>query len=164
MRLLFVFFASLFLVSGCKEKVECEKEVYLLPSGFRGKIMVFFNQEKGREKTFEGDSRVYMIPPSGYLLSQFPENGGCMNDNRIRFFYLDSLGHRTPLVYFMDSEGKNISQDENYVVFSLLSKKGSKNAFVIHLVGTAGEYENLTDGVRFLQPQKILDSLSSANP
>jgi len=153
------FILLLFLIfPGCRQSTKCEKEIFLLPKDFHGRLIVFFDQKDGQEKAFEGDARLYKVPQGGLMKSRFPKNGGCMSDNRIRFFYVDSLGQRAPLLYFLDMEGKKIPADSAYVVFSLLSNKG-KNPFVIHLVGSAMEFKQLTNDVKKLQPEKILKSL-----
>lgn len=160
MRFVFAVFVALSLMlSGCNQATKCEKEVYLIPSGFQGRIMIFFNQPDGQEVAYEGDARLYKIPSGGLMKSKFPKNGGCMNDHRLAFYYLDSLGNRKPLLYFLDMARKEIPPDSNYVVFSLLSDKGSRNAFVIHLVGSALEFEELTRNVNKQKPEEILKSL-----
>jgi hypothetical protein len=159
MRVRILVILSALFLTACGTKKECEREVYLLPPGFHGRIIVFFNQMDGAAQEFDSGARVYRIPESGYLKSRFAKNGGCMNNHRIRFFYADSTGQRTPLIYFLDFEGEKVGPDENYVVFSLLSGKTSKTDFVIHLVGTAREFNDLTSGIRGLSPESILDSL-----
>lgn len=104
---------------------------------------------------YENGARLYRIPPGGVLMSQFPPNGGCMNDNRLTFYYLDSLGNRKPLLYFLDMEGKQIPPDQNYVLFSLLSDKMKKIAFVTHIVGNASEFREMVQQVHLTDPEKI---------
>jgi hypothetical protein len=58
----------------CIRKAEGEK--FLIPSGYKGRIIVFFNQSKGSEKKYVDNTRIYQIPPSGILLTQFEENPG----------------------------------------------------------------------------------------
>lgn len=121
--------------------------------------MIFFDQQDGQEKAWEGEARLYRIPTSGIMKSRFPKNGGCMSDGRITFFYLDSLGNRIPLLYFLEMAGKKIPADSTYVVFSLLSDKTSRNPFAIHLVGTALEFTELVRDVKRHKPEDILRSL-----
>jgi hypothetical protein len=151
---------ALFLIlAGCTHTTPCEKEIYLVPKGFHGKIMIFFDRQDGQKKSYEGEARFFTVPPGGLMKSQFPKNGGCMNDRRLQFFSVDSLGNRLPLLYFLDMQGKQIPADSTYVVFSLLSNKGSRNPFVIHLVGSALEFAELTREVKRHKPEEILDSL-----
>ncbi len=159
MKHIVVVFLFLFVISGCKKSNKCEKEIYLLPDGFRGKLIVFFNQPDGQDIQYEDSARVYYIPQSGFLKSQFPKNGGCMNDGRINFFYLDSLGNRKPMDYFLNLPKDSLPRDRDYILFTLLSNKESKPDFVIHFVGHLSEFNELTGSVRYLDPVKILESL-----
>lgn len=148
------------MISGCEKSMQCEKEIYLLPDGFRGKMIVFFDQAGGEEMLYEDSARVYNIPPSGYLKTQFPKNGGCMNDNRLNFYYLDSLGIRKPLDYFLNLPKDSLPNDRDYVLFTFLSNPESKPDFVVHLLGSLYEFNELTQSMHLLQPVKILDSLN----
>jgi len=159
MKLIIGFVIGMIFFAGCKESVDCEREIYLMPEGFRGKVIVFFDQQDGQEKQFEGDARLYHIPPSGYLKSQFPKNEGCMGDNRIQFFYENSNGNRQVLDYFLNIDRDSIPREKDYVMFTFLSDKSAKPDFVIHCIGELREFNELTQSVRYLKPVEILDSL-----
>jgi len=154
-----ILLVPLFVMS-CRENRRCEKEIYLIPKNFKGKIIVFFDQKGGMPIQYEDSARIYKIPNSGFLRSQFPANGGCMSDNRIKFFYSDSLGNRTPCEYFLDIDIKKIPTERDYVLFTFLSEKDKKPSFVIHLVGNVSEFQELTKSVRYLEPERILKSLT----
>jgi len=156
MRRIAVLFMCLAALAGCRHSTKCEKEIYLIPPGFRGRVIVFFDQPDGKPMLYEGDARVYRIPDNGILKSRFRKNGGCMSDNRILFFYADSLGNRTPVDYFMNMSGRNIPKYRDYVMFTFFSHKGSKPEFVIHLVGSIYEFEDLAGSIRNLDVDKIL--------
>lgn len=159
MKQLIVFLFILIVIAGCKKSQPCEKEIYLLPDGFRGKMIVFFDQPDGKEIQYEDGVRLYPIPTSGFLKSQFPRNGGCMNDDRINFFYVDSLGTRKPLDYFLDLPKDSLPKDRDYVLFTFLSNPDSKPDFVVHLIGSLEEFNELTQSMHLLEPVKILESL-----
>jgi len=159
MKPLLGFILGMLLFMGCKESVDCEREIYLIPEGFRGKIIVFFDQQDGQEKQFENEARLYRIPPSGYLKSQFAKNVGCMGDNRIQFYYEQSNGERQPLDYFLNIDRDSIPKEKDYVMFTFLSDKSAKPDFVIHCIGELREFNELTQSVRYLKPVEILDSL-----
>ena len=126
-----------------------------MPQNFHGPLFVFFSQKDGEAMAYEEGARLYHIPPDGILMSQFPPNGGCMNDKRLTFFYVDSLCKRTPLDYFLDMEGKQIPADQNYILFTLLSDKTKRLAFVTHLVGNATEFKELVQQLRLTDPEKV---------
>lgn len=157
-RILLIIF-SVVVFSSCNKTTDCEKEIYLLPPGFRGELIVYFDQDDGQPEIYEDSARVYRIPRSGYLKTRFQKNGGCMTDNRIRFFYEDSSGNREELDYFLNLNKDSIPTNRDYVLFTLLSDKDSKPDFVIHLIGTVQEFKELTNGVRNLDPIGILDSM-----
>lgn len=159
MKQLFLLFILFLAFTRCTESTQCEKEIYLLPEGFGGELIVYFDQPDGQEIQYEDDARVYRIPNSGYLKTRFPKNGGCMNNNRIQFFYEGSLGGREPLDYFLNIDMDSIPTDRDYVLFTFLSNKESNPDFVIHLVGHVAEFEQLTQGIHSLDPLKILESL-----
>lgn len=160
MKHLFVFIFLMAVISGCQKSTPCEKEIYLLPDGFRGKMIVFYNQPDGDEMQYENGARIYNVPSSGYLKTQFPRNGGCMNDDRLNFFYLDSLGTRKPLDYFLNLPKDSLPTDRDYVLFTFLSNPESKPDFVVHLIGSLYEFNELTQSMHLLEPVKILDSLN----
>jgi len=159
MKQLFVFISFLLIIAGCNKSTPCEKEIYLLPENFWGTMIVYFNQPNGQKIEYEDDARVYHIPSSGYLKTQFPKNGGCMNNDRLQFFYIDNLGVREPLDYFLNLDKDSIPNDRDYVLFTFLSNKGKKPEFVVHLVGHVTEFNKLTQSVHQLEPVKILESL-----
>lgn len=159
MKQIIVFIILIFIVTGCHKPTLCEKEIYILPEGFWGTMIIYFDQPDGQKIKYEDDARVYRIPPLGYLKTQFPKNGGCMNNHRIHFFYEDSLGVRKPLDYFLDLHKDSIPTDRDYVLFTFLSNKDSKPEFVINMVGKAHEFGELTQSVQLLEPVKILEAL-----
>jgi hypothetical protein len=162
-NLKWIFFLALVALFACNKNPKnlCEKEIYLLPKDFKGIILVFFNQADGLVCEYSEGARLYRVPPTGLLKSQFKPNGGCMADHRIRFFYPDSLNGRKELLYFMDLEKDEIPMDENYVMLSFLPDKEDSTAFVIHLVGEIKEFVALTNAVRQLKPHEILKSLNA---
>lgn len=70
-------------------------ERYLIPENFRGVVYVVFDQENGKEKEYEGIHRVYRIPESGILFTQFSQNEDVYSFQE--FFFVDSHGTRKEL-------------------------------------------------------------------
>ncbi|AKP52899.1 DUF6843 domain-containing protein [Cyclobacterium amurskyense] len=70
-------------------------ERYLLPEDFRGVVYVVFDQENGKEKEYEGIHRVYRIPESGILFTQFSQNEEVYSFQE--FFFVNSNGKRKEL-------------------------------------------------------------------
>jgi len=70
-------------------------ERYLFPEDFRGVVYVVFDQENGKTKEYEGIHRVYRIPESGILFTQFNQNEEVYSFQE--FFFVDSNGTRKEL-------------------------------------------------------------------
>lgn len=149
------------IIAGCSRTKQCEKEIYLLPEGIRGEFVVYFGNENGQPIEYEDSTRIYRIPSSGYLLSQFPKNGGCMSDERVHFYYVDSLGNRTLIEYYLNLDKDSIPQDQDIVLFTFLSEKGTKPEFVINLIGKPKEYKEVLLKFKTFNPVRILDSISN---
>src|SRR5687767_1606837 len=66
-------------------------EIYLIPEGFRGPIYVVFDQERGHAKEYDGLRRIYRIPQTGVLFTQFERNEGILNQ---KFFFVTKAGER----------------------------------------------------------------------
>lgn len=68
-----------------------EKEKFLIPNGYRGRIVIFFNQSNGSAKEYIDKTRIYRIPLSGILLTQFEENPGFLSveQNEIAYVFYD---------------------------------------------------------------------------
>lgn len=159
MKQLVVFIFFILLITGCNKSTPCEKEIYLIPEGFWGTMVIYFDQPDGEEIQYENDARLYRIPNSGYLKTKFSKNGGCKNNDRINFYYEDSLGVREPVDYFLNLEKDSIPQDRDFVLFTLFSDKSAETDFAIHLMGSFYQFNELMESVHTLEPIKILESL-----
>lgn len=159
MKQVFIYLLLILLISGCHKSTPCEKEVYLLPEGFWGTMIIYFDQADGQKIQYEDDARVYRIPESGYLKTQFPKNGGCKNNDRIHFYFVDSLGSREPVDYFLNLDKDSIPEGRDFVLFSLFSNKTAQTDFAVHLMGSSYQFEELMQGVHSLEPIEILKSL-----
>ncbi len=71
-KLIFAIIAALSL--GCTQKGE--PSIYLLPKDFTGYIIILYNYETGQQKTYIDSRRVYSIPKSGVLKTQFSPDYG----------------------------------------------------------------------------------------
>ena len=92
----------LFMISSCSTG---EKEIYLLPKDYTGYIILVFNQEDGVEKKYKEDKRVYEIPSSGILKTQFKPNSGWSEFSE--FYYENSNSKKIPYTY----EFKDLNTD-----------------------------------------------------
>lgn len=72
-----------------------EPELHLIPQGVEGPVLIVFNDPDGEPAEYEGESRVYEIPKSGVLRTQFSPNEGWRNPV---YMYVDEQGQRTSIV------------------------------------------------------------------
>lgn len=89
-----IFYLAVLMFGGCKDP---EPEDYLLPQGFKGRATIIFNQKSGTPARYEDGRRVYEIPTSGILLTQFKPEYGIINR---RYYYIDNSGKKTLLPVF----------------------------------------------------------------
>lgn len=76
----------------------CRKVTYetiLIPEGYRGDVIIIFNQKGKEKRKFEGKHKVYEIPNDGILLTEFKDEG--KGFAYVDYFYIDSLGDRKKL-------------------------------------------------------------------
>ena len=71
-----------------------EKERFLIPEGFKGQVFVIFNQKDGRKEKYEDGRRVYCIPNTGVLFTQFKDEEGQIDQE---YFYISKNGNRKKL-------------------------------------------------------------------
>ena len=71
-----------------------EKETYLIPEGYKGTVLVIFNQPNGEKPEYEDGRRIYRIPQSGVLFTQLKDEQGIINQE---YFYISPNGQRRKL-------------------------------------------------------------------
>lgn len=92
-------------VFGCKTK---ENEVVILPEGYTGYIVIIFGQEEGLQKKYENGKRVYEIPPSGILKTQFGADYG--RSDFPEFYYGSHNGKELPIkIDWEDFSGSDVN-------------------------------------------------------
>ena len=106
-KILLVGFMIAFL-SSCTEVKKSEPEIILIPAGYTGKLHVIFNAPNGKPPQYEGDSRVYDIPPSGVLVTQMDANEGWIESDKIKFFSVSNTGTRTPIIEVSESTPESV--------------------------------------------------------
>jgi hypothetical protein len=69
-------------------------ERYLIPENYRGSVMVIFNQKDGQKKEYEGKRRLYRIPSTGILFTQFKDEQGWIDQD---YYLVSPNGQRKKL-------------------------------------------------------------------
>jgi hypothetical protein len=70
---------------------------YLIPDNYKGPVVIVFNQKDGQKKEYEGLRRLYKIPSTGVLFTQFKEEQDWINQD---YYYVSSNGQRKKLGVF----------------------------------------------------------------
>jgi len=78
-------------------------ERYLIPDEYRGSVMVIFNQKDGQKKEYEGRRRLYRIPSTGVLFTQFKDEQGWIDQD----YYLVSPNGQRKKLGVLDSRDFN---------------------------------------------------------
>lgn len=120
-------FLAIQLLVACQAKPE--PETYLIPKGFTGRVNVIFDRKDGAPKQYENGRRIYQIPKSGILLTQFTDEYGIIDH---LYYFIDSNGNRSPAKIVssekVDSIGKlHVNSSEEVCIFG---------------DGTTGQYGN----------------------
>ena len=106
-----------------------EPETFILPFGYKGKVMVVFKSDNGEPVQYENGRRVYKIPSSGILISQFNTNPGFIEG---RFIYTDSTGNHIILRQVTDIKKENFDSEEicvfSYAITGVYGNSGEKNS------------------------------------
>jgi len=85
---------SLFVLSWYSES---SYNVFLIPEGYRGRVVVVHDCNDGASREFEGRYRVYKIGANGLLKSRFSFAGSAFDSLHSKYFYVDQQGKRTPI-------------------------------------------------------------------
>ncbi|MCC5814486.1 MAG: hypothetical protein JJT78_07005, partial [Leptospira sp.] len=80
------------------------KNIFLIPEGYKGRILVVHDCDDGESRRFEGFfRRVYPINQDGVVFSKFSFAGDSFDFMNSKFYYVDSKGNRTEIPY-LDNE------------------------------------------------------------
>jgi hypothetical protein len=86
--------------SNCNNKMETEPEIHLIPSHFRGHVIIKFDVQNADAIPYEGKNRVYRIPENGVLESKSKINLGIKPLEKNHFFLFDESNKRAVLPRF----------------------------------------------------------------
>ncbi len=144
------------MLFGCDKKGE--QEIIVVPKGFTGYILIIFNQKSGLPQRYEEGKRVYEVPSSGILKTQFRGNYG-----RREFpeYYYDKIEPNNKLSSY--AEIKKVPTD-TIVGFmgasgTVKKKAGDKEwlEFMEFYVGTQEKIRDAQEQIQKLDIPKIAD-------
>ena len=88
LRLLFLLLCAGAGLTQCRQKAETS--LYCLPNHFVGDVLILFDQPAGAPVEYRGSTRLYRIPATGVLRTQFKPNYGWHSPDQ--FYYVDAQG------------------------------------------------------------------------
>ena len=147
-------------------------ETYLIPDGYQGKIIVVYDQDKGKDEEFEAHRRLYRIDSNGILLTKFKFKSGSLDEE---YYYQKKNGERKIIkldstIFWVDSTKKiayaNTFSDTILVRYfggagtSGTDTPNTKFSYTISIVGTS-LFVDTTDLEKFekRQWQVVFDKL-----
>jgi hypothetical protein len=111
-------------------------ERYLIPEDYRGSVIVIFNQKDGQKKEYEGKRRLYRIPSTGVLFTQFKDEQGWINQD----YYLVSPNGQRKKLRVLDTRDFN----EEWTLVKN-PKEPPKDSLAVFNPGTMGTMGNSSD-------------------
>src|SRR5258706_10122111 len=111
-------------------------ERYLIPENYKGPVIVIFNQKDGQKKEYEGKRRLYRIPQTGVLFTQFKDEQGWINQD---YYYVSPNGQKKKLGVL---DSRDFNEDWTLVKNP---KEPSRDSLAVFNPGTMGTMGNSSD-------------------
>lgn len=108
-RLFYLILLGTLLSCGPKK---LEPEIYLVPKGFIGRLMIVSDRHKGTGR-HEGKSKIYEFSANGISVTKFPFESGELSLENIKYYYVDTLGRRERILGYI---GGDYSVSDNHYV------------------------------------------------
>ncbi len=122
--------------------VSCNSQkdnVYLLPEGYIGPVVILFNQADGVGLSVEDGFNIYRIPKGGVLKVKNPPTFTASNE---LFFYERANGERTRIEYLYP-KGRGKAWEENPKTFDQIEQ----NDVTVFVMGRVAGTFNIKNGV-----------------
>jgi len=125
--------------------------MHLIPKGYKGPVIIIFEEKNGKPVKYEDGKRVYEITSDGVLETQFKKQQGSIAQRELKYYYYDENG-REEINYLQSTQG--VTDSAAYVFSKELS-----HSTVRYLVGKLSEgdsyYKALRKKVAELFPPEI---------
>ena len=90
---------------------KAEPETFLIPKDLRGEIVIFYDESCGQSPIYENGGRIYKIPESGVLVTQFKKNRGYLDR---KFYLVDENGNRIEIPQFHWQDFETEKRNQSY--------------------------------------------------
>ena len=67
-------------------------DIFLIPDGYHGKVVIEYGVQDGSKEEFEGKWRVYRVPANGHLKTTFTLKGNSIRLSDSKYYYVDKNG------------------------------------------------------------------------
>lgn len=119
---------------------QAEPEIHLIQKGYKGPVIIIFEDKGGKPVRYEDGKRVYEIPSDGVLRTQFKKQQGSIAQGGLKYYYYDEKG-REEIRYLQSTQGIT---DSTIYVFS----KELSHSTVRYLVGKLREGDSYYNALR----------------
>lgn len=96
-----------------------DKEVIIVPKNYRGYIVIIYNQKSGEKIKYEDRKRIYEIPSTGILKTQFEANYGLREFTE---YYFDKIGDSSKIPSYA-----NFKTIPSNIVVGFIGASGNAN-------------------------------------
>lgn len=135
-----------------------EQEIVIVPTDYTGYIVIIHNQEHGNPIRYEGKKRVYEIPQSGILRTQFSGNYGWVG---LTEFYYESIAQEKQIPFKVDADSL---PSDSIVAFGGSTGKANKDLegketveFKLFYVGTKEQIDKAYEEAEKLNIVKLAE-------
>jgi hypothetical protein len=132
---------------------DASHDIFLIPEGFRGQVVVFYGEPDGQPKEFDGKWRIYRVPQNGILKTQFQLKGDVINLGRAKYFFVDKNGSKTAIKTYCEyCDNKDTSSVQ--IIYGSLgeSTMGTFQDFLVDVPNS--DNKNLVNKLDSLERQK----------
>lgn len=136
----FILIVTTIFLSNCNK---ADESIFVIPSGYSGYIVIFFNQQEGREKEYVENHRLYRIPNNGILKTQFSANNGW---SQLPNFYKDTIDTNSLIPFALTLE--NLDQEEIVAYGGSVGSFMNKNKKINFVEYYVGNKRNITQLLR----------------
>ena len=131
-----------------------EKELYIIPNNYKGKIVIIFNIKDGDPRTYENGYRIYRIPENGVLFTQFSSNTGESPIGDIQYRYVRGTDTIKIKEHLITGDTSSTLQQIFALTTGIFGDK-KRYEYISFTICTYKEWtNNLKDKSRFLDDDK----------
>ena len=142
---LIIFLFGLIIFESCAQNAT--DVITLIPKDYIGPVLITLDVENGSEKMIENGKRVYIIPSSGILRTQFQAEYGY---HFRKFYYLDQSGSRNEIPIINTNEKPVTFDKDSIYVFGerhpgtgfRIDENGGEHKINPKIIFYVGKYED----------------------